>query len=69
MPHIQDVPPMGDGDWTLLQERVDRSLWQWERRLPADLYGVTRFVIVQDISRLDFDDLEEAETMFQMMEN
>lgn len=65
---FQENHPLDDGDWTLLQKRVDRALWQWERRIPADLYGVTRYVIVQDKSRLDFDDLEEAETLFNMME-
>ena len=65
---FQENHPLDDGDWTLLQKRVDRALWQWEHRIPADLYGVTRYVIVQDKSRLDFDDLEEAETLFNMME-
>ena len=68
MGFLQETHPIDDGDWTLLQKRIDRALWQWERRIPTDLYGVTRFVIVQDKSRLDFDDLEEAETLFNMME-
>ena len=24
-------PPADDGDWTLLQSRIDRSFWQWDR--------------------------------------
>lgn len=65
----QDLHPSEDGDWTLLQKRVDRALWQWDRKLPSNVYGVTRFVIVQDLKCLDFDDLEEAETLFRMMED
>lgn len=69
MPHPLEHHPAEEGNWTLLQQRVDRALWQWERKLPSDLYGVTRFVIVQDIKRLDFDDIDEAETLFRMMED
>lgn len=62
-------PPIGDGSWTLLQQRLDRALWQWDRPLLACNSGVTRFVIMHDPSRLDFDDIDEAQTVFQQLDS
>lgn len=60
-------PPKGDGTWTLLQQRLERSLWQWDRVGIDGHFGVTRFVILNDPARLDFDDFEEAESVFEKM--
>ncbi|MEG2731605.1 hypothetical protein [Brevundimonas sp.] len=60
-------PPKGEGAWTLLQQRLERSFWQWDRVTPDGHSRMTRFVIVNDPSRLDFDDFEEAERMFERM--
>lgn len=62
-------PPQDPGHWTLLQQRMDRSLWQWDRELPAGNRGITRFVITHDPSRLDFETYDEADTMFRMLDD
>ena len=62
-------PPAGEGQWTLLQQRTDRALWQWDRTLLAGRKGVTRFVITHEPSRLDFDSFDEAESMFEMLDS
>ncbi|MFK0298218.1 hypothetical protein ACIQTU_03265 [Brevundimonas sp. NPDC090276] len=61
-------PPADEGDWTLLQSRLDRSFWQWDRRLGPDTPVLTRFVILRPPERLDYDDFDEAEAMFEAME-
>lgn len=66
---VSPTPPPDEGQWTLLQQRPDRVLWQWDRPLLKTGAGITRFVIMQDPSRLDFDDVDEADTVFQMMED
>jgi hypothetical protein len=63
------TPPPDEGQWTLLQQRLDRALWQWDRPLLKAGSGITRFVITHNPSRLDFDDFDEAENMFEMMED
>ena len=62
------TPPTDPGVWTLLQERSDRALWQWDRPLQGRT-ATTRFVIIHDPSRLDFEDFDEAEKMFEMLED
>ena len=60
-------PPGDEGDWTLLQSRMDRSFWQWDRRADA-AHTLTRYVILREPERLDYDDFDEAEAMFQTMD-
>lgn len=60
-------PPKGEGRWTLLQQRSDRCMWQWDRSASDGHTEVTRFVIINDPARLDFDDFEEAEAIFEKM--
>ena len=60
-------PPKGEGRWTLLQQRSDRCMWQWDRTMNDGHTEVTRFVIINDPARLDFDDFEEAEAIFEKM--
>lgn len=63
-------PPQGeDGDRTLLQSRVDRVFWQWDRRPEPTAPPLTRFVIVRPPERLDYDTFDEAESMFEAMED
>jgi hypothetical protein len=64
--HNPPKPPGDDGDWTLLQSRLDRTFWQWDRA--AAIGGpLTRFVILRAPERLDYDDFDEAESMFVAM--
>jgi hypothetical protein len=60
-------PPPGAGHWTLLQERVDRALWQQDE---PDGEGriFTRFVILNPPETLTYDDFDEAEAMFLALE-
>ncbi|MND94019.1 hypothetical protein D3C80_862220 [compost metagenome] len=60
-------PPQDEGDWTLLQSRLDRSFWQWDRRDRPHETILTRFVIVRPPERLDYDTFDEAESMFEAM--
>jgi hypothetical protein len=61
-------PPADDGDWTLLQSRIDRSFWQWDRRREPSAAITSRFVILRPPERLDYDTFDEAEAMFEAME-
>lgn len=62
-------PPAGeDGDWTLLSSRPDRSFWQWDRRRTPDAPVLSRFVILRPPERLDYDTFDEAEAMFEAMD-
>lgn len=61
------APPTGDGHWTLLQLRTDSALWQWDRSAQTMPRMVTRYVITNEPSRLDFDDIDEAEVFFQRL--
>lgn len=61
-------PPRDEGDWTLLQSRIDRSFWQWDRRRAPGAPVVSRFVILRAPERLDYDTYDEAESMFEAME-
>lgn len=65
---IAPRPPVDEGDWTLLQSRIDRSFWQWDRRRDANAPALTRFVILRPPERLDYDDFDEAEAMFEAMD-
>ncbi|WP_292050489.1 MULTISPECIES: hypothetical protein [unclassified Brevundimonas] len=66
--HVSPTPPKDPGHWTLLQQRPDRALWQWERRSNGGS-PLTRYVITHDPSRLEFDDFDEAETMFERLQD
>lgn len=58
--------PEGEGEWTLLQQRIDRSFWQQTRSLGGR--SVTAFVIVRPPQQLRYDTFDEAEAMFEAME-
>lgn len=60
--------PSGEGRWTLLQQRMNGALWQWDRPMLAGPSRITRYVITRTPSRLDFDNYDEAENMFRQME-
>jgi len=62
-------PPEEEGDWTLLQSRIDRQFWQWDRHPQPAAPTLTRFVIVRPPERLDYDTFDEAEAMFEAMED
>lgn len=55
--------PEGPGEWSLLQSRVDRAMWQQDK---TDAGGrtVSRFVIVNPPEVLTYDTFDEAEAMF-----
>lgn len=61
-------PPGDPGRWTMLQQRIDRSFWQWDRDLEAGADVLTRFVILRPPERLDYDTFDEAEAMFEAMD-
>ena len=63
----QPEPPKGEGDWTLLQARSDRSFWQQTRTL-APGRSVSWFVIVRPPEQLSYDTFDEAEAMFRAMD-
>lgn len=65
---LSPEPPTDDGRWILLQHRHDRSFWQHERAT-AEGEVFTRFVIVRAPERLDYDTFDEAEGMFEAMED
>lgn len=66
MTYLRPTPPSDAGQWTLLQSRIDRSFWQWDRPSPEG--DLTRFVILRAPERLDYDSYEEAEAMFMAMD-
>lgn len=55
--------PEGPGEWSLLQSRVDRLMWQQDET-DADGRTVSRFVIVNPPEVLTYDTFDEAEAMF-----
>lgn len=63
------TPPKGDGLWTLLQQRPNRALWQHELMLSKGVRRVTSYVITHDPSRLQFDDIDDAEAFFYSIED
>lgn len=63
----QPEPPQGEGEWTLLQSRPDRSFWQ-QTQILAPGRSVTWFVIVRTPEQLTYDSFDEAETMFRAMD-
>ena len=63
----QPETPKGDGAWTLLQTRPDRSFWQQTRTL-APGRSVSWFVIVRPPEKLSYDTFDEAEAMFRAMD-
>ena len=67
MRHVLPTPPSDPGQWTLLQQRTDRALWQWDRERGGST--LTLFVITHPPSRLDYDDFDEAESMFERLED
>ena len=58
--------PQGEGDWTLLQTRHDRSFWQ--RSIPAQGTALVRFVITRPPEVLAYDTFDEAQAMFEAMD-
>jgi len=67
MAYSRPQPPSDAGEWTLLQSRADRNFWQWDRQTPRGV--LSRFVILRDRERLDFDTFDEAEALFEAMES
>jgi len=63
----QPQPPRGEGTWTLLQSRADRSFWQQTRTLTPER-SVTWFVISRPPEQLSYDSFDEAEAMFRAMD-
>ncbi|MNE91098.1 hypothetical protein D3C80_1886720 [compost metagenome] len=62
----QPEHPRGEGEWTLLQQRIDRSFWQQTRSLEGR--SVTWFVIARPPEQLTYDTFDEAEAMFEAMD-
>lgn len=58
--------PEGEGEWTLLQQRADRSFWQQTRSFEGR--SLTAFVIVRPPEQLFYDTFDEAEAMFEAMD-
>jgi len=63
----QPEQSQGEGEWTLLQVRADRSFWQQTRTL-APGRSVTWFVILRSPEQLTYDSFDEAEAMFRAMD-
>lgn len=59
--------PEGPGEWTLLQSRVDRAMWQQDD-VDAGGRTLSRFVIVNPPEVLIYDTFDEAEAMFLALE-
>lgn len=59
-------PPSGPGQWTLLQQRIDRAMWQQDE---TDVTGrsISRFIIVNPPEVLTYDTFDEAETIFEAL--
>lgn len=57
------IHPPGGGAWTLLQQQIDRVMWQQDE---TDVGGreIRRFLIVNPPETLAYDTFEEAEAMF-----
>lgn len=64
---LQPEPPEGDGEWALLQTRIDRSFWQ-QTVDTGDGRSMTWFVIARPPEQLAYDTFDEAEAMFEAME-
>lgn len=66
--HLMDKPnhPPGPGAWTLLQQRIDRAMWQQDE---TDAAGgtISRFLIVNAPETLTYDTFDEAEAMFEAL--
>ncbi|WP_296175014.1 hypothetical protein [uncultured Brevundimonas sp.] len=58
--------PEGEGEWTLLQQRIDRSFWQQTRSFEGR--SLTTFVILRPPEQLRYDTFDEAEAMFRAMD-
>lgn len=66
MSYSRPLPPSEAGTWTLLQSRLDRSFWQWDRE--AGLAIISQFVILRGPDRYDYDTFDEAEALFAAFE-
>ena len=52
----------------LIQERADHAMWQQDRTDPAGV-SLTRFWIVNPPEQLMYDTFDEAESLFESLEN
>ena len=66
--HFMDKPthPPGPGVWTLLQQRIDRAMWQQDETDAAGR-AISRFLIVNPPETLTYDTFDEAEAMFETL--
>lgn len=66
--HFMDKPnhPPGPGVWTLLQQRIDRMMWQQDETDAAGR-AISRFLIVNPPETLTYDTFDEAEAMFEAL--
>lgn len=60
--------PAEAGAWTLLQERADHAMWQQDIE-DAGGGAVSRFWIVNPPEQLTYDTFDEAEALFEQLEN
>lgn len=62
MTYLRPQPPSDPGRWTLLQSRLERSFWQWDRETAGGSFS--HFVILRGSDRYDYDTFDEAEELF-----
>ena len=62
MPYMKPTPPSDQGHWILLQGRMDRSFWQWDREMGGETFS--HFVIMRGKDRYEYDTFDEAEALF-----
>lgn len=60
----QPKHPPGPGVWTLLQQHVNRVMWQQDET-DATGRAISRFLIVNPPETLIYDTFDEAEAMFE----
>ena len=62
MTYSRPKPPTDQGRWTLLQSRIERSFWQWDRETTRGNF--THFVILRGSDRYEYDTFDKAEQLF-----
>lgn len=60
--------PPGSGVWTLLQQRIGRAMWQQDQTDESRRI-FSRFHIVNPPETLIYDTFDEAEAMFEALED